>query len=110
MRLLRRAQAFESHHLALGHRRDRHAAGAHGFAVDMYGAGAALAKAAAETRAIEPKIVAQHIEQRRLGIIDGEPNWVAIHGQSDLRHRVLSPGMKLSLSARIRPEPGGGQS
>lgn len=41
--------------------------GASGDAIEMDGAGAAFAQAAAVFRAIEAEIVAQHEEQRRLG-------------------------------------------
>ena len=46
----------------------RNLAGAHGFAVHMHRAGAALANAAAILRAIKAQMIAQYPEQRRFGI------------------------------------------
>jgi hypothetical protein len=43
-------------------------AGGHRLAVDDYHARAALAQTAAETRALEFQIVAQHVKQWRLGV------------------------------------------
>ena len=37
-------------------------------AVDVHGAGAALAEPAAEARALQREVVAQHVEQRGVGI------------------------------------------
>src|ERR1700704_2626919 len=61
MRLFRRAEAGERHHLAGAHCRYRRHAGTHGLAVDMHGTGAALREAAAEMRIVEAKVVAQRI-------------------------------------------------
>ncbi len=70
MQFLRRAEAFQRHHLLLRvHGRQRRDAGADRGAVDMDSAGAALAKPAAEARAVKLKVVAQHIEQRHLRVV-----------------------------------------
>ena len=61
-------QTLESGDLRLPERADRGDAGAHWGAVDEHGAGAALAKAAAELGSIEAKIIAQHVEQRGIRI------------------------------------------
>jgi hypothetical protein len=68
--------------------RDRHHAGAHGRAVDKHRAGAALGEPAAELRAIELEVIAQHIEQRRvrLGL---DRAGCTVHLQAD-RHARLS--------------------
>src|SRR5258706_12529328 len=66
MRLLERAQAFDGRDLACGHGADRCDAGTHRLAVDQHSAGAALRQAAPEFRTVELKIIAQHIEQRRI--------------------------------------------
>ena len=50
------------------HRRRGHAAGAHRAAVDMNGACAALTDAAAEFRAGQPDLIADHPQERRLWI------------------------------------------
>ena len=60
------AEAFERGDLQLPERADCRDAGAHRGAVDEHHAGAALAKPAAELGGIEAKIIAQHIEQRRV--------------------------------------------
>ena len=49
-------------------RADRRDAGAHRLAVDQHRAGAALRQPAAELGAVELEIVAQHVEQRRVGL------------------------------------------
>ena len=73
MRLLRRAEAFERHHLLPGvHRRQRRDAGAHRRAVDVDRASAALAEPAAEARAVKAEIVAQRIEQRHRRVVVGD--------------------------------------
>src|ERR1700722_11577090 len=59
-------EAFERGDLRLPERVDWRDAGAHRCAVDEHRAGAALAKPAAELRGIEAKIIAQHVEQRRV--------------------------------------------
>src|ERR1035437_10809563 len=67
MALLGRAEAFQRHHLLLRtHSRQRRGARLHGGAVYVDHAGAALAESAAEARAVQAEIVAQHIEQRYL--------------------------------------------
>ena len=49
-------------------RRDRREAREHRAAVDHHGARAALAQAAAELRAVQLQVVAQHVQERRRGI------------------------------------------
>src|SRR6266571_3931789 len=67
MRLLDRAEALQRNDL-LGLRElaDRRDARAHGDAVDVDRAGAALAEPAAEARPVQLEVVAQRIEQRHL--------------------------------------------
>src|ERR1700730_4244739 len=59
-------EAFERGDLQLPERADRRDAGAHWGTVDEHHAGAALAKPAAELGGVEAKIIAQHVEQRRV--------------------------------------------
>jgi hypothetical protein len=44
-------------------------------------AGATLREAAAEARAMQREVVAQCIEQRHVGIFDGDPDRFAVHVQ-----------------------------
>src|SRR5438874_6230692 len=66
VRLLDGTDTFERRYLRLPKRADWQDAGTHRGAVDEHRAGAALAKPAAELGAIEAKIIAQHVEQRRI--------------------------------------------
>src|SRR5262245_10843896 len=68
MRVRDRAETFAGGDLARRDRADRGDAGARGLAVDQHGAGAALRQSAAELGAVELEIVAQHVEQRRVGL------------------------------------------
>ena len=84
-------------------------AGAHRTATHQYGTGAAFAETAAEFRAIEAKIVAQDIDQRRLRAnvenvdfsIDVERDWRVFHA-------ARAVGLPLErASARNNTAPGG---
>src|SRR5258708_1405856 len=66
--LLKRPKTFERDDLGLRKRTDRHGAGARRSAVDEHRAGAALTEPAAEFGSVELKIVAQHVEQRRVQV------------------------------------------
>ena len=56
----------------------------------MNRAGAALAEPAAEARPVQPEIVAQRVEQRHVGIVDGDPDRLAVDVERfSLRHGVL---------------------
>src|SRR5215510_4675665 len=108
MRPLRRAQALERDDLLCRREaRERHLAGAHRLAIDMYRASAALAEPAAEARAPEREIVAQRIEERHLGIIDGDPDGFSVDVQQlSLRHgRSPGCGLGLFLSEFSLPAP-----
>src|SRR5579863_370431 len=51
-------------------------------AVEMHGAGAALAEPTAEMRVVEAEVVAQHVEQRRVGIgLDRAVGAVDVEGE-----------------------------
>src|SRR5437879_3475846 len=88
MRLFGGAEAPDGGHLASGHGRERHHAGAHRLAVQMHGARAALRESAAEVRIAHPEVVAQRVQERhaRVGVdrhrssVDGE--FDACHGAS----------------------------
>src|SRR5262249_3903377 len=70
---------------------------AHRLAVDVNRAGTALRQPAAEARAVQREVVAQRIKQRHVGIVDGDPNRLAVHVQRfSLSHSVL-PGCSVSL-------------
>src|SRR5205814_1398583 len=82
-----RAEARERGDLALGHERHRRNAGAHGLPIDVDGTGAALTKAATKAWIAEPKLIAQGVEQRHFGIIDGDRVSLAVDVENDiLRH------------------------
>src|SRR5262245_388673 len=68
MRIRDRAEPFDGGDLARRYRADRGDAGARCLAVDQHGAGAALRQSTAELGAVELEIVAQHVEQRRVGL------------------------------------------
>src|SRR5216110_522739 len=65
--LLDRAQSLERGDGSLRRGRDGHRAGAHGFAVDQHGAGPALGETATELRAVQLQVVAQDVQERRVG-------------------------------------------
>src|SRR5688572_13032329 len=70
-RLLHRVlglQALDRRDLLAGGERKRRVARSHGAAVDQGVARAALSAAAAKTRADEAQIIAQHVEERRVGM------------------------------------------
>ena len=80
-----RGQPFERRDLLAGHAADRQHAGARLLAVDQHRTGAALRQAAAELRARQLEVVAQHVEQRRVvGGLDLPRG--SVHGQCDGRH------------------------
>src|SRR5262249_34073695 len=98
VRPLRRAEAFERDYLLLcGDLRQRRDARAHGLAVDMHGAGAALTKPAAEARAMQREIVAERVEQRHVGIIDGDRDRLAVDVERFALRHVCPPGTEPSL-------------
>src|SRR6516165_6588313 len=55
----------------------------------MHGAGAALRKAATESRSLECEIVAQGVEQRHVRIVDPDPDPIAVHGKGFAGHMLL---------------------
>ena len=63
-----RAEPLERRDLLALENRDGRDAGEDRLAIDHHGAGTALAEPAAELGAVEGKLVAQHVEQRRIGI------------------------------------------
>src|SRR5262249_21154144 len=68
MRLLDRAEPLERRHLALPDLGNRRNAGARCNSVQEHRAGAALRKPATEFRTVELEIVAEHVEQGRVGL------------------------------------------
>src|ERR1700686_3242318 len=90
VRLFRRAQAFERHHLLSLRLRSRIDAGPDRFAVDVHGAGAALGQAAAEARAVQVEVVAKHVEERRGRVVELHRPRLAVATKSDRRHRFPS--------------------
>jgi hypothetical protein len=81
-------QAFDGGDGLAGDVADLDAAGAHGFAVHMHGAGAALRDAAAEFGAGQSDLIANDPEQRRLRL-DVELMRVAVDGDGD--HEMSLP-------------------
>src|SRR5882757_1356511 len=81
-----RVEAFDGHDLLAADVGHRHAAGAHGLAVEMHRAGAAERNAAAEFRAGQSKLVAQipHQRHRRIAV---ERALLSVH--ADIDHEVL---------------------
>src|SRR5262249_60647286 len=67
--LLGAAQALDGDNVAVAHSARRRDAGADGPPADEDGARSALGEAAAEVRAGEAEIVAQHVEQRHVGTV-----------------------------------------
>src|SRR5437879_6605469 len=86
-----RRQPFDRGHALPGHRRDRHHAGAHRSAVEMYGAGAALGDPASELRAGETEVVAQHPQERRVGRTV-HALWLAVDARDARAHEALAGG------------------
>ena len=86
-RLFDVAQPLERRYLTTFEQQDRRDAGKYCLAVDHHRAGAALAEAAAIFGGVELEMIAQHIEQRRIGIgIDAAG--LAVDGEFD--HGSLS--------------------
>src|SRR6202008_4220774 len=75
----------------------RQHAGAHGFAIHMHRAGAALGKPAAETRTFEFEIVAQDVEKRGVGI-DIDSARLSVHREVKSGHIAL-PGRAIFSAA-----------
>ena len=97
VRLVDRAQTFESDDLGALHRFHRRDAGAHRLALHEDRAGSALSEAAAEFRAAQAEVVAQHVKQRR-GRIDVEAVGLSVYFQSKEAHIP----MKLLRSVKFR--------
>lgn len=88
MRLVRRAKAFDGRDAAAGDACDRAPAGFHRRAINQNKAAAALLKATAETRADQPELIAQDIEQRHVVVRHDNIDGPAVDGEGDgLRHR-----------------------
>src|SRR5438552_6042389 len=68
MRRLGPAQSLDRRDRFFLHRPQRHIARCEGVSLYQHKAGAALLGAAAEARTLEPKGIAQHVEQRRLAV------------------------------------------
>src|SRR5579859_2696331 len=81
----------------LGHAADGHAARPNGAIADVHGAGAALAKAAAEARAMEAQLVAEDVQQRRI-VAGFDVKWLSV----DLDDHPPAPS--LSDITRVIPK------
>ncbi len=66
--LVEGAEALDGAHTARAHGRDRRDARENRFAVQHHRARAALPEPATELGAVQPQVVPQHVEQRRIGI------------------------------------------
>src|SRR5260221_14398707 len=95
-------EAFERGDLRLPERADWRDAGAHWGAVDEHHAGAALTKPAAELGGVEAKIIAQHIEQRRVRL-GRHPVHRTVHLEADSH----DPKLRLKQRGRILLRPAG---
>src|SRR5262249_8950197 len=91
MRFLDRTQAFDRGDGGIAERADGSDAGTRRLAVDQHRSGAALGKPAAEFGAVERKVVAQHVEQRRIRL-GRHRAALAVDVQTD------GHGVKISLS------------
>jgi len=99
--LFGRAQPFQGDNFGLADGADRGDAGAGGAAIHQNGAGTALAQAAAEFGAAQPKLVAEHIEERSCGVdvhavdasvdLDRDGAHVVLLVDSGFEHRVFAP-------------------
>src|SRR5436305_488449 len=105
MRPIRR-QAFDGGHRLTDRGRDRNTAGANRSTVDVQSAGATLGNATAEFGAREPKLIADHPEQRSFRrYVDGMPN--SIHCKIYC-HSV--PSLDCFLRASSAEIDGGGRT
>src|SRR5262249_5874548 len=99
MRLVRRTEPGEGRDLSAGRRRYWQRARPGRRAVDMDGTGAALRKAAAEMRVAEPKLVAQHVEKRRIRRdLDGSGFSVQLEGDALCHFEAL---LDLGMSSSV---------
>ena len=89
MRAVGRTQPFDRQDVPAGNRRQCLAAGFDRLAVDQHHAAAALFEAAAEFRAEEAEMIAQNIEERRVGV-GSDADLASIHIQTDCLHRCLA--------------------
>jgi hypothetical protein len=78
-----RGEVFDGAHRGVADRSDRHAARPRRASVDQHRAGAALALATAELGADQAEFLAQHVEQRAIGV-DGEPAGGAVDRQDEI--------------------------
>src|SRR6266849_61823 len=98
-------EAFERGDLRLPERADWRDAGAHRGAVDEHRAGAALAKPAAELGGIEAKIIAQHVEQRRVGLGHHAVHRT-VHLEADSHDAKLRLKQRQHLAPALAPRRG----
>src|SRR5713226_8474618 len=83
IRIGRGAEALERSDSAFSRVADRKRARTYRLAVDMHGAGTALAKAAAEARAMQSEIVAQGVQKRHLRVVHLDGGDLAVHVERD---------------------------
>src|SRR6202795_1817686 len=88
MGLFRRAEPLQRHHRVAGRCDCRKHARTYYGAVEMYGAGAALAEATPEARSVQAEIVAQRVQQRHGGIFDRKTHGLTV----DIERYGLSSG------------------
>src|SRR4030088_2472717 len=96
MRPVHAAEAFDRHDLGLADIPDRYDAGAYRLPGDQDPAGPARRQPAAEYRAVERKIIAQHVEQRRVRLGRNVAHR-AVHLQADGHGRESPIGFRVIL-------------
>src|ERR1700752_1342338 len=102
-------EALDGDHLRAIESTDRHRTGPHGGAVDMHRAGAALRYAAAEFCARQPDHVAQHPEERSIGLYVDLPGY-SVDVNRDHRGSPLSLRSRPVRSAGVDCELAGSTS
>src|SRR5258708_2852777 len=109
VRLLGRTQALERDHLLPLCCRRRVHTGADRLAVEVHGAGPALRETATETGAVQPQIVAQHVQKRRGGVVQLDRSPLPVDGEPDGGDRCsfLGVGATTGTLAREPSAPQG---
>src|SRR5262249_50077625 len=98
------AEPLERRDLCVVERANRGDAGANGSPTCDHGAGSTLAEAAAEFRAAQVEIVAQHVKERRCRV-DVKLVGAAVDFQNKCTHIAL-PGGRFTSAADARGRPG----
>src|SRR5262245_23427686 len=89
MQMVDRAQPLDRGNVAHGRGRYRQRAGTRRLAVEQHGASAALRKPAAELRTVQFQVIAQDVQQWRVGLYRRDASGRSVHPQGEISHDLL---------------------